>query len=119
MRCLRRSRRGLGAKMNALGSVFAKRAPFIAALLLSTNVMAADQVAAPLPDPLGYWDFHGYLEAGGRAYIQRPPLGPPPGQFGPAPTDKATAIKSPATTANPPLDPGGAGSGRGKFEEYG
>lgn len=105
--------------MNALRSVFAKRAPFIAALLLSTSAMAADQVAVPLPDPLGYWDFHGYLEAGGRAYIQRPPLGPPPGQFGPAPTNAATAIKSPATTANPPLDPGGAGTGRGKFEEYG
>jgi len=104
--------------MNALRSVIA-RAPFVAALLLSTTAMAADQVAVPVPDPLNYWNFHGYIEAGGRAYIERPPLGPPPGQFGPAPTDKATAIKSPATTANPPLDPGGAGSGRGKFEEYG
>ncbi|TMI98518.1 MAG: MtrB/PioB family decaheme-associated outer membrane protein [Alphaproteobacteria bacterium] len=105
--------------MNAAGSVFTKRVPFVAVLLLSTSAMAADQVAAPLPDPLGYWDFHGYVEAGGRAYIQRPPLGPPPGQFGPAPTTAAQAVKNPATLANPPLDPGGAGSGRGKFEEYG
>ena len=86
---------------------------------MSGSAMAADVAVAPLADPLNYWNFVGYVEAGGGVYIERPPLGQIPGRFGPAPTDKATAIKSPATTFNPPLDPGGAGAGRGKFEEYG
>ena len=107
--------------MNASGSVIGKQALLITALLVSTSAMAADQAtpAVPIPDPANYWDFHGDIEAGGRAFIQRPPLGPPPGVFGPAPTTPAQAIKSPATLANPPLDPGGAGVSRAKFEEYG
>jgi MtrB/PioB family decaheme-associated outer membrane protein len=105
--------------MNASGSVIVKQTLLIAALLVSTSAMAADQSVAILaaPVPPGGWDFHGDFEVGGRAFLLRPPLGPNPSALGASPANQPTL--NPATRFNPPLDPGGAGSGRGKYEEYG
>src|SRR5689334_15891573 len=106
----------LGGEMICARTVMIRAALPIAALLASSGARAADQaVVAPAPNPANYWDFHGDIEAGGRVFIQRPPLGPPPGPFGPPATTPAQARLSPATLVNPPLDPNGAGSGRGKF----